>query len=80
MADIDSKSARRFGLIVIGDEILSGRRADKHLSKMIELLNERGLSLSWARYVSDDPDQIVQCLKETFALSLIHISEPTRPY
>ncbi|MEY2662722.1 MAG: hypothetical protein RIQ35_1039, partial [Pseudomonadota bacterium] len=38
MADIESKSSRRFGLIVIGDEILSGRRADKHLSKMIELL------------------------------------------
>jgi molybdopterin-biosynthesis enzyme MoeA-like protein len=67
MADIESKSLRRFGLIVIGDEILSGRRADKHLSKMIELLSERGLSLSWARYVSDDPDQIAQCLKETFA-------------
>jgi molybdopterin-biosynthesis enzyme MoeA-like protein len=66
MANMETKSSRRFGLIVIGDEILSGRRADKHLSKMIELLTERGLSLSWARYVSDDPDQIVQCLKETF--------------
>ena len=49
MAAMDKQPARRFGLIVIGDEILSGRRADKHLSKMIELLNERGLSLSWAR-------------------------------
>ena len=57
---------RRFGLIVIGDEILSGRRQDKHLSKFIELLTERGLSLSWARYVGDDPEQIVQCLRETF--------------
>jgi len=66
MANMETKSSRRFGLIVIGDEILSGRRADKHLSKMIELLTERGLSLSWARYVSDDPDQIVQCLRETF--------------
>ena len=45
---------RRFGLIVIGDEILSGRRQDKHMSKLIELLNERGLSLSWAKYVADD--------------------------
>ena len=33
--------SRRFGLIVIGDEILSGRRQDKHLAKMIELLSER---------------------------------------
>ena len=59
--------ARRFGLIVIGDEILSGRRQDKHLSKFIELLNERGLSLSWAKYVADDPEQITATLKDSFA-------------
>ena len=58
---------RRFGLIVIGDEILSGRRQDKHMSKLIELLNERGLSLSWAKYVADDPEQITATLKESFA-------------
>ncbi|MEY3528600.1 MAG: hypothetical protein RLZZ549_1086, partial [Pseudomonadota bacterium] len=56
--------SRRFGLIVIGDEILSGRRQDKHLAKMIELLSERGLSLSWARYVADDPEQIIDTLKQ----------------
>ena len=32
-----------FGLIVIGDEILSGRRIDKHLPKIIEILAARGL-------------------------------------
>ena len=32
-----------FGVIIIGDEILSGRRADKHLPKIIELLAARGL-------------------------------------
>ncbi len=58
--------SRRFGLIVIGDEILSGRRSDKHFSKIIELLTERGLHLSWARYVADDPKQITQTLAETF--------------
>ncbi|MBT8549778.1 competence/damage-inducible protein A [Polynucleobacter paneuropaeus] len=61
------KSSRRFGLIVIGDEILSGKRQDKHMSKLIELLNERGLSLSWVRYLPDEPDQITACLKESFA-------------
>ena len=61
-----AKSSRRFGLIVIGDEILSGKRQDKHMSKMIELLSERGLSLSWARYLPDDPAQITACLKDTF--------------
>lgn len=65
--EIDAKAPRRFGLIVIGDEILSGRRQDKHLSKLIELLNERGLALSWARYVADDPAQITATLKESFA-------------
>lgn len=59
--------SRRFGLIVIGDEILSGRRQDKHLIKLIELLAERGLILSWARYVADDPLQIAETLKQTFA-------------
>ena len=34
---------------------------------MIELLSERGLHLSWPRYVADDPNQITQTLKETFA-------------
>lgn len=65
--DVPEVEARRFGLIVIGDEILSGRRQDKHLSKMIELLNERGLSLAWAKYVADDPAQITATLKESFA-------------
>ena len=41
-----------FGLIIVGDEILSGKRQDKHLPKVIDLLAARGLSLSWARYVS----------------------------
>jgi len=44
----------RFGLYVIGDEILSGRRADRHLSQVIALLGARGLALSWARFLPDD--------------------------
>ena len=43
-----------FGLIIVGDEILSGKRQDKHLPKVIELLAARGLALAWARYVGDD--------------------------
>jgi hypothetical protein len=37
--DMPAKPSRRFGLIVIGDEILSGRRQDKHMATLIELLN-----------------------------------------
>jgi len=46
------------GVIIIGDEILSGRREDKHLAKAIELLGDRGLRLSWARYMGDEPERI----------------------
>jgi molybdopterin-biosynthesis enzyme MoeA-like protein len=56
-----------FGLIIIGDEILSGRRSDKHLSKVIELLGERGLQLAWAEIVGDDPARITALLTRTFA-------------
>ena len=55
-----------FGLIIIGDEILSGKRQDKHLPKVIELLAERGLSLSWVRYVGDEPERITADLKYAF--------------
>ena len=55
-----------FGLLIVGDEILSGKRADKHLPKVIELLEARGLSLSWARYVGDDRKQITADLKDAF--------------
>lgn len=56
-----------FGAIIIGDEILSGRRADKHLGKLIELLGARGLKLAWARYVGDDAQRLVSALRESFA-------------
>jgi len=57
----------RFGVVIVGDEILSGRRTDKHLTKVIELLTTRGLELSWAQYVGDDRDAIATVLARTFA-------------
>lgn len=59
--------APEIGLIIIGDEILSGKRSDKHLPKFIELLNERGLQLAWAEYVGDSPDRITAILSRAFA-------------
>ncbi len=56
-----------FGLIVVGDEILSGKREDKHLAKVIELLGQRGLALSWARFVGDDRELITAHLRDAFA-------------
>ena len=43
-----------FGIYIIGDEILSGKREDKHLTQAISMLNTRGLQLGWAEYVGDD--------------------------
>jgi molybdopterin-biosynthesis enzyme MoeA-like protein len=48
-----------FGALIIGDEILSGRREDKHLARVIAALESRGLALSWAHYVGDEPARIV---------------------
>lgn len=56
-----------FGLIIVGDEILSGKRADKHLPKVIELISARGLALAYADYVGDDPDRITSTLQRAFA-------------
>ncbi len=56
-----------FGLIIIGDEILSGKRADKHLTKAIEILSARGLSVAYADYVGDDPARITATLKRALA-------------
>jgi molybdopterin-biosynthesis enzyme MoeA-like protein len=65
---------REFGLIVIGDEILSGKRQDKHMSKVIELLAARGLQLSWVEYVGDDRDRITATLKRAFQSGCIVFS------
>lgn len=56
-----------FGLIIIGDEILSGKRADKHFPKVVEVLAARGLSLGWAEYVGDDRARITATLKRSFS-------------
>ena len=55
-----------FGLIIIGDEILSGKRADKHLSAVIERLQARGLQLAYADYVGDAPARITAALRRAF--------------
>ena len=46
------------GLLVIGDELLSGKRADRHLPKVVALLAVRGMHLAWAQFLGDDEAQI----------------------
>lgn len=57
------------GIYIIGDEILSGKRQDAHLSFVIEALKSRGLQLGWANYLGDIPEQITNSLKASMALS-----------
>jgi molybdopterin-biosynthesis enzyme MoeA-like protein len=55
-----------FGAIIIGDEIMSGKRQDKHMARAIATLAERGLELAWCQYLGDDPELITATLRRTF--------------
>ncbi len=57
----------RIGALIIGDEILSGKRQDKHLAHIVEALDVRGLRLAWARYEGDDRARLCAVLRESFA-------------
>jgi len=56
-----------FGLIVIGDEVLSGAVQDQHVPSAIRLLKEYSQALKWVRYVGDDFEPLVAVLKDSFA-------------
>ncbi len=56
-----------FGALIIGDEILSGKRQDKHFPKVIEILKARGLALVWSMYLPDEPAVITAVLSSTLA-------------
>jgi molybdopterin-biosynthesis enzyme MoeA-like protein len=58
----------KFGAIIIGDEILSGKRQDKHMAKLIEALSSRGLELAWANYLGDDTPLITATLKRVMTM------------
>ena len=54
-----------FGAIIIGDEIIRGKRQDKHFSKVIEVLATRGLHLDWSLYIADDRQRLIETLRHT---------------
>ncbi|HRD92538.1 MAG TPA: molybdopterin-binding protein, partial [Accumulibacter sp.] len=56
-----------FGAIIIGDEILSGKRSDRHFSRIAELLGARGLRLAWVEYLGDDRARLAATLKRSLA-------------
>lgn len=54
------------GLIIIGDEIMSGKRQDKHLQQAVSLLKPRGLSVDWTMMVGDEGKFLVKTLRQSF--------------
>ena len=60
-------ATRRFGLYIVGDEILSGKRQDQHFEKLRAIMAARGLALSWVIYLGDDRAHCVRMFKESFA-------------
>ena len=54
------------GAYIIGDEILVGKREDKHLSFVIKALAARGLRLSWAQYLGDDRERLIAAFRRSF--------------
>ncbi len=58
---------RQIGLIIIGDEILSGKRQDKHLFQANELLQPRGLAVDWVWMLRDDEASLVETFQASFA-------------
>lgn len=55
----------KVGLILIGDELLSGMRQDKHMAHVIKLLKQRGLKLAWVRMVEDETALLLETLQQT---------------
>ena len=49
-------------LFVVGDEILSGKRQDRHLPKVIALLAARGMELAGAEFLPDDEVRIAEAI------------------
>ena len=56
-----------FGAIIIGDEIMRGKRQDKHMAQLISILRSRALTLAWCQYLGDDPELITATLRRTLA-------------
>ncbi|MBC7781880.1 MAG: competence/damage-inducible protein A [Proteobacteria bacterium] len=63
-----------FGSIIIGDEILTGKRQDKHFGTVVAALARRGLELSWSTYLQDEPALITDALARALSGSDIVFS------
>ena len=74
MSETTSLPLPEISALIIGDEILSGRRHDKHLSRLIMMLKARGMQLDWAHYCGDRHEALAQALRQSFASGAIVFS------
>ena len=56
-----------FGALIIGDEIMRGKRRDVHFEKLREVFAARGLKLDWVQFLGDDRALLVNTLQRTLA-------------
>lgn len=54
-----------FGLMVIGSELLLGKRPDSHFAHAVDALARRGLELGWCQYLGDHPHRITSALRRS---------------
>ncbi len=52
-----------FNLIIIGSELLTGKRKDAHLPQATKILQARGLELGYVLYLADKPVRMQAALK-----------------
>ncbi len=57
----------KIGLYIVGDEILSGRRQDRHLNFVTALLQKYGLRLGWVAILADDLELLEQNFRSSLA-------------
>jgi molybdenum cofactor synthesis domain-containing protein len=62
MSEAEGTQPVTAALLVIGDEILSGRTKDKNIGHIAERLTEIGVDLKQVRVVPDEEDEIVEAL------------------
>jgi len=61
--EISNSSNKEIHALIIGDEILSGKRIDKHLTYLIKTLKDHNFQLSRADFVPDDTQKIQKTLE-----------------
>ncbi|HZV54687.1 MAG TPA: molybdopterin-binding protein [Rhodocyclaceae bacterium] len=56
-----------FGALIIGDEIVRGKRQDKHFERLRAILAARGLHLDWVLYMGDNRPRLIEALRHSLA-------------